>query len=315
MTTSLRPLPNAGLPRFARICSSICSRLGLDPWSLASPAQRSWIESARRALLILDPDSSRAPTFKFLALDERFWGRSAERAWSSVAELASAREFADQPPAHLAHLISTPFGAANGERAASYVALSFFDPPGQAAFAALRACLGSDDIARCFVIAHEWAHAWQADHGFPAAKHAAIAAGSPLSILALDLLRGAAQRSDRPPHSSTPDHAAAALALKTIEEAFCDAAGCWVAEALGCAGAASKIAAFRKVSAAVAHASARYHNHDILCSMLPRALPIPLDFSSFARQASRLGAEPSRRLFGPKAPSPSAAPHSRPALG
>jgi hypothetical protein len=291
-----RPLRHIGLPSFGHLCSKACSWLGIDPSLASSLTQRDWIESAHRAISLLDPLGSHVPQFRLLARDGRPWPRRIDRAWEAMARRLGSLDARHGGPHGLASLTSAL--SRSGDGSFEHVAQISPDAKADPLFSSLALCLGSESLARSFVVAHEWAHAWQAERHYPVGKSAAIAANSLLSVAALDLLRSFSGR--HAPSATQPQglsHKAAAMALKTVEEAFCDSAGCWVAERLGCHGAASKIAAFRKATAHIAHASESYHNHDIILAMMPPGAPLPPDFASFAAQASLLGSLQARRLF------------------
>lgn len=219
------------------------------PW--ASAEQRAWLSSARASLAALRGAGGFVPGFRLAALDER----APARLWRSALRSAGLAP----PEPHLAHCL--PGGRVRVCSAGA----------GAELLSVLARVLGSAELARRFVCAHEWAHAWHERAGRPLCARAASLSASPLAESARLGMLGSPRASTGPSWELA----------KAAEEAFCDASACFALRLMGEPDALMRVAAFRKASATLGTSARTHHNHRALlaCS---QAVDLCENFESFA---------------------------------
>ena len=219
------------------------------PW--LSTEQRAWRASARLTVQALGAAGGVVPGFRFLALDER----APARLWRlALRSLGLA-----PPEPHLAHYLLG--GTARVCSAGT----------GRELLGLLSRVLGSTELARRFVCAHEWAHAWHEWAGLPLCTRAGRLSDVPLAKSVHLKRRGSARAVSGP----------AWVLAKSIEEAFCDASACFALRLMGEPDALMRMAAFRKASAVLGVSARTHHNHRALLACA-QAIDLCDDFASFA---------------------------------
>ena len=214
------------------------------PWDSAE--QQAWRASARQTFDALGEAGGFVKGFRFLALDERLPARMLRSAWHALG--------VGPPDPYLAHCLDG--GIARVCSAGS----------GGVLLNILSRVLGTTELARRFVCAHEWAHAWHEQAGRPLAC-AGVRSGSWSQPCATGRLAWELN--------------------KCTEEAFCDATACFTLRLMGEPDALARMAAFRKVSAALGASASTHHNHKALLACA-HAVDSCQDFESFAGACTKI---------------------------
>lgn len=219
------------LPAFGALCSRAASAAGLDPRAFASKRQRAWSASAERVFEALAGAGARFERVDFIAHDDRpamrWLDRLLDRALGS-----GTITFAE--PALLATCVASyqvaqpAAGAPSIHAFLSAIISSRHTPWDDLFWLRARAAFGSDEAARAFVLGHEAGHALFAQDHLRPVKEALIATGSELGERSAALLEASICQ---PQDQSHPHELALADA---VQEAMCDAIGCWSAARAGC---------------------------------------------------------------------------------
>lgn len=249
MSSSAKP-DRLFLPAFGALCSRLAVAAGLRPLAFASKAQRAWSAEAGRVFDSLAQGGARMSRVIFVAYDERpafAWldrvldGKlgSPELVVFAPAILGRAGfrfesvTRANAPP-KFTRVTEAVFGVRQGA-------------PDQVFWGQTVEAFGSEPHARAFVLGHEAGHALFSKERWKLIKTGLLAGRTELGQRAATLVESFAVDRGAKEH---PGERALALA---IEEAMCDALGCWAAARAGCSNAPQKAAALRSATAASSH--------------------------------------------------------------
>lgn len=208
------------LPRFGSLCSRFAKAIGIEPLALASEKQRLWARAAEEALGTLSTGGAFTEGYHFMAYDERWSTAALNLLFSSGAERYGKPS--GESVAHSMAMPATQFpptslravGASREtKRAAPFVE-------------ELSAALGSSLDARVFVVAHEFAHAWQSAHGFVHIRQVVqkISKESTMAQEIMSIIDSYGASSPTKEDQRSPPH----LCRILLEESVADAIGCWV---------------------------------------------------------------------------------------
>lgn len=257
--------------------------------TFAAPRQRCWARSAASVLDAFEHSGARLTRFNFFTRDERTLASSAERAVDALWAWRGGSPTPRRKSRALAHCSSLKGPDGTSHHAAQIL----HGGSSEHLFTLLSTCLGDPEAARLFVCAHEWAHAWNTEQGHPLARSAAIHSRTRLAIDAFDALRGV----DKSWLARKDLDGPAWIAIRTTDEAFCDALGCFALSKLGFPDASPKMAAFRKATAELGISRSTYHNFDLLLALAPAGHDFEAQLSDFVSSAIERAAPSAARVF------------------
>lgn len=217
------------LPAFGALCADFSARLGAPPEALASREQLSWIAASKRVFGLMREAGAPLDGVGFVAYDDR-----AVMAWVDRCLADCLERFAE--PSELGR------GAAMFEPLVSDKAGMFMraivgarsGPKEHEFWSKMKSAFRSDRAGRAFLLGHEAGHAIGHQKGKYAASKALLEAiDHPLAQSARKLVD----------NDDCPEMEMALMF--SIEEAVCDAIGCWAAAKDGCLRAPESCLAIR----------------------------------------------------------------------
>lgn len=202
------PREHAQLPPLAAAIDSIARRLDASPLRFASASQRAWICAANATLESLRGKGASLEDYRLIAYPASAFARLIESLASSWRR--SARGLGRSPALNRATKASKGRVLSSAVAADTAESRKFMD--------GLSHALGSGYAARSFIVAHEFAHAWQASRRHELITELCARIGGMFAIevsLFCDPFRSDGRTSN------------AGKLFSLLEESLCDALGAW----------------------------------------------------------------------------------------
>jgi hypothetical protein len=225
-------------PAFGTLCARAALRMGLSATATASAGQKPWLKAAQLTLAAMAEGGAPVSGYIFIAQDER-------KAMAMLDDTLAILK--NEPYTGSKSLLSNMElrrTYADGRRQRTFMASSLQNKEWESTFNFIASFYEDPMHARAHGIGHEFGHAWQSAANRPI--HRAVAEGQSGPIA--DGIRARLTRLKDwiPDKEAANEHGA--LISEMIEEAVCDAIGCWAAQKTFGARALAPASRFREAT-------------------------------------------------------------------